>query len=151
MATATERSQQLVEEARAAKAEADKAGQALIAGEGKVAQLRQARIDAQAASTPNVKKVGQLKKDYELALGVLDELDIEAKAKAKGADTALRAANDFRSANYAELLEDMKPEDERIRRELVEAIHHVLHLSDQWNDLNGWGHQLVVASGETDH
>jgi hypothetical protein len=146
--TATETAQKLIEQAKAAKAAADTAAEALQAGQVKVGQLRQARIDAQAATTPDTKKIGQLKKDYALALSELDELDIESKAKAKGADTALQTAAHYRAAHYRELLEALKPEDERIPRELVAAIHHVIDLSNQWDDLNGQGHQLVVASGE---
>jgi hypothetical protein len=146
--TATKTFQKLIDEAKAAKAVANTAAEALQTGQVKVGQLRQARIDAQSAATPDVKKVAALKKDYDLALSELDELDIESKAKAKGADAALRTANDFRSAHYRDLLEDMKPEDEEVRRELVEAIHRVNAWSDRWADLNGRAHQLVVASGE---
>jgi hypothetical protein len=148
MPTATEESAGLIGLAHEAKAAADTAAQALQEAQAKVGRLRQARIDAQAAATPDTKKIGQLKKDYANALGGLDEADIEARAKAQAADAALETARHYRQGNYRALLEELKPEDEEVRRELVAAIHRVNELSDRWADLNGRGHQLVVASGE---
>lgn len=148
MPTATERSASLNEAARKAKATADDAAQALQAAQTKVAQLRQARIDAQAATSPDTTNINKLKKRYAEAMGEVDEADIEARAKAQAADAALNAAHNFRQANYKALLDDLKPEDERVRAELLQSIRRTVELNDAWFAVNTAGHQLVVLSGE---